>query len=110
MEKLLKISRRRFRNSSRKQEVQNLRRVALVGTYLQAGSGIQKEDGTAVHTLWGELAWQLGGREAYEIVADADRTGTNPGEALYTLLKKYSPALILIDEWVAYARQLVTDR
>ncbi|WP_311347755.1 DUF499 domain-containing protein [Corynebacterium durum] len=87
-----------------------VRRVALVGTYLQAGSGIQKEDGTAVHTLWGELAWQLGGREAYEIVADADRTGTNPGEALYTLLKKYSPALILIDEWVAYARQLVTDR
>ena len=33
-----------------------VRRVALVGTYLQAGSGIQKEDGTAVHTLWGELA------------------------------------------------------
>lgn len=87
-----------------------VKRVALVGTYLQPGSPSLKDDGTQVNTLWGELAWQLGGPEAYEIVADADRSGTNPGAALRTLIEKYSPALILIDEWVAYARQLVTDR
>ena len=87
-----------------------VRRVALVGTYLQAGSTHTKPDGTKIHTLWGELAWQLGGREAYEMVADADRSGTNPGSALRTLIQKYAPALILIDEWVAYARQLVTDK
>ncbi len=84
-----------------------LRRVVLVGTYLHPGSVDTKPDGTQVHTLWGELAWQLGGREAYEIVAEADRTGTNPGESLHRLLREYSPSLILIDEWVAYARQLV---
>ena len=39
-----------------------------------------------VNTLWGELAWQLGGAEGYAIVADADRTGTNPGKALHDLL------------------------
>ena len=87
-----------------------VKRVALVGTYLQAGSPLVKNDGTEVRTLWGELAWQLGGREAYEIVAEADRAGTNPGSALRTLIEKHAPALILIDEWVAYARQLVTDR
>ncbi|MDF1489851.1 Swt1 family HEPN domain-containing protein [Tessaracoccus caeni] len=88
----------------------DVKRVALVGTYLQAGARILKEDGTEVRTLWGELAWQLGGREAYDLIAEDDRAGTNPGEALRTLIVRYSPSLILIDEWVAYARQLVTDK
>lgn len=87
-----------------------VKRVALVGTYLKAGSPIIKHDGTEVRTLWGELAWQLGGREAYDMIAADDASGTSPGESLRTMLQKYGPALILIDEWVAYARQLVTDR
>ena len=82
------------------------RRVALVGTYLQAGKPTVHADGTEVRTLWGELAWQLGGRAAYDMVAEADRTATNPGQALGDLLSAYAPCLILIDEWVAYARQL----
>jgi len=82
------------------------RRAVLVGTRVAPGQPSQKEDGTVVHTLWGELAWQLGGKEGYALVADADRTASSPGEALHTLLKTYSPCLILIDEWVAYARQL----
>ncbi|WP_029263985.1 MULTISPECIES: DUF499 domain-containing protein [unclassified Microbacterium] len=85
-------------------------RVALVGTYLKAGSPIIKADGTEVRTLWGELAWQIGGREAYDLIAADDAAGTNPGDALLTLFQTYGPALILIDEWVAYARQLVTDK
>jgi predicted AAA+ superfamily ATPase len=84
-----------------------VRRAVLVGTYLQAGAPVILPDGTEVNTLWGELAWQLGGREGYELVASADQTGTNPGEALRTLISQYSPCVILIDEWVAYARQLV---
>ena len=81
-------------------------RVALVGTHLQAGAPTVKEDGTEVNTMWGELAWQLGGRKAYDIIAASDQSRTNPGESLSTLLSEYSPCLILIDEWVAYARQL----
>jgi predicted AAA+ superfamily ATPase len=84
-----------------------VRRVAIVGIRMRAGSASIKEDGTEVRTTWGELAWQLGGRAAYEIVADDDRAGTNPGQALHTLLQAYGPALILIDEWVAYGRDLV---
>lgn len=84
----------------------SIRRVTLVGTYLMTGKAILKPDGTEVNTLWGELAWQLGGRAAYDVIAESDRTRTNPGVALRTLLASHGPALILIDEWVAYARQL----
>ena len=83
-----------------------VRRVALVGTHLTAGAVSKKPDGTEINTIWGELAWQLGGAEAFAIVAESDASRTNPGETLKTLLTRYSPSLILIDEWVAYARQL----
>lgn len=82
-------------------------RVALVGTDLVPSGGMVKPDGTVVNTIWGELAWQLGGAEAYEIVKEADRTATSPGTKLRDLLAAFGPAVILIDEWVAYARQLV---
>lgn len=80
-------------------------RVAIVGNHF-APTGEQKPDGTFVRTIWGELAWQLGGAEGYAMVADADRASTPPGGALHRLLAAYSPAVILIDEWVAYARSL----
>ena len=90
------------------------RRVALVGNHIAAGKGSTKADGTKVQTLWGELAWQLGqgaggpdeARRAFEMVRDADATRSNPGSALGELIRAYAPCLILIDEWVAYARQL----
>lgn len=85
------------------------KRVALVGTSIGPNEPRIKEDGTAVRTLWGELAWQLGGREAYDVIANSDRTSTPPGDALTSLIKKYAPALIMIDEWVAYARNLNDD-
>ena len=82
------------------------RRAVLVGTRIEPGSVHKKADGCQVHTLWGELAWQLAGKEGYEFVADSDRHGTNPGDALRKLFEKFSPCLILIDEWVAYFRAL----
>jgi predicted AAA+ superfamily ATPase len=94
-------------NGNVKLEALGVRRVALVGTSLKAGTPSVKEDGTEVRTIWGELAWQLGGKQAFDIVAESDRTGTSPGDLLTKLFKDHSPAIILIDEWVAYARQLV---
>lgn len=81
-------------------------RVALVGIHLSPGAPLVKSDGTKVNTIWGELAWQLGGKKAFDFVAEADASRTNPGEGLRKLITAYSPCLILIDEWVAYARQL----
>lgn len=83
-----------------------IRRVAIVGNHFSP-AGDPKPDGTHVNTIWGELAWQLGGAEAYAIVAKADQDRTPPGKKLHDLLAAHAPAVILIDEWVAYARSMV---
>ena len=83
-----------------------VRRVALVGNHISP-SGSVKADGTQVNTIWGELAWQLGGKDAFAMVATADADRTPPGQSLHELLRTYAPAVILIDEWVAYARSLI---
>ncbi|MEI6414795.1 MAG: DUF499 domain-containing protein, partial [Pseudomonadota bacterium] len=70
------------------------------------GNPITKPDGTRVATLWGELAYQLGGKKAFARIQADDKNATNPGDVLRELFKEYGPCLILIDEWVAYARQL----
>ena len=62
-------------------------------------------------TLWGELAWQLGKEDGYALVAASDREGTSPGkDVLATLLTKYGPAVVLLDETVAYLRQFEAGR
>jgi predicted AAA+ superfamily ATPase len=83
-----------------------VRRVVIVGNKISPGNPSVKPDGTVVHTLWGELVWQLGGREAYERVRADDENATSPGDLLRVLFNQYGPCLVLIDEWVAYARQL----
>ena len=80
--------------------------VVLVGNKISPGNPVTKPDGTVVHTLWGEMAWQLGGKEAFARIQADDENATNPGDVMRELFKEYGPCLILIDEWVAYARQL----
>ena len=80
--------------------------VVLVGNKISPGNPTIKPDGTVINTLWGELAWQLGGIDAYEQVRADDEKATSPGDKLRKLFNEYGPCLILIDEWVAYARQL----
>jgi len=82
------------------------KRVVLVGNKISPGNPVKKADGTMVRTLWGELAWQLGGRNAFDRVRADDEKATSPGDALRELFNEYGPCLVLIDEWVAYARQL----
>ena len=90
-------------------ELPSVRRVVLVGNKISPGNPVTKEDGTVVRTLWGEIAWQLGGSEAYARIAADDERASNPGDRLRELFNDYGPCLILIDEWVAYARQLHDD-
>ena len=82
------------------------RRVVLVGNKISPGNPITKPDGTVVRTLWGELAWQLCGEKAFARIKADDEKATSPGDALRELFIEYGPCLILVDEWVAYARQL----
>lgn len=83
-----------------------VRRAVVVGNRFGAGEVHEKPDGTVVNTIWGEIAWQLGGADGYALVADSDRNGTNPGDGIRQVLAAAAPCLVLVDEWVAYAREL----
>ncbi len=81
-------------------------RAVLVGTDFNPATPRRYPDVTT-HTLWGEMAYQLGGIDGYAFVQDADLKGVNPGaDTLVALLEQFGPALIIIDELVAFARNL----
>jgi hypothetical protein len=52
--------------------------VVRVGNRISPGNPSVKADGTVVRTLWGALAWQLGGRAAFETIRNDDERATNP--------------------------------
>lgn len=80
--------------------------AVLVGTALNPSKPRAYPDAT-VNTLWGEMAYQLGGLAGYRMVEQADQKGVNPGsDTLSELLYQCGPCLIIIDELVAYARNL----
>ena len=71
----------------------------------------RKRDGITINTMWGELAWMLGGVEGYRIVAESDSLGSSPGKtALGELFKRFAPCVILMDETVAYIRQFEENK
>lgn len=81
-------------------------RVAVIDGNAHAPGQPWKHGKQQINTLWGELAWQLGGSEGFAHVKDSDAAGTSPGKGvLQELLTAYAPCVILIDELVAYVRQ-----
>lgn len=86
---------------------QGINRAVLVGTSRGPQDVLNADGGRKIRTTWGELAWQLGGADAFAMVAENDASGIAPGSNLLeALFKRYAPCLILIDEWVAYLRQI----
>ncbi len=86
-------------------------RIAVLDGIKSSPNQPVKRGGKSMRTLWGDLAWQLGEAEGYALVADADASGTSPGKAvLETLLSRYAPCVILVDELVAYVRQFEEGR
>jgi hypothetical protein len=83
-----------------------MNRAVVAGQWLSPSIPSKKPDGTVVSTIWGEIAWQLCGKAGYALVAEADKEGTNPGNKLIEVFQMAGPSIVLIDEWVAYARQL----
>ena len=87
-------------------ELPSARLAVIVGTDLSP-SNTRRVNGITVHTLWGNIAAQLGGREAYNIIQTADENSVAPGaHDLATIFSQFGPAVILIDELVAYARRI----
>ncbi len=82
-------------------------KAVLVGTRLSPALPLGTVDGIPINTLWGKMAYHIGGREGFDLVAAADAHGVNPGsKVLRDLFAQFGPCLVLIDEWVAFVRQL----
>jgi len=80
--------------------------AVIVGTSMNP-STTREVNGIKVHTLWGDMAAQLGGADAYALIENADRQGVSPGaNDLLQIFERFGPSLILIDELVAYARNI----
>lgn len=78
--------------------------AAFVGTEFDPASGRGGEDGTPLRkTPWGEIAYQLGGEEAFAVVAEHEKEGMAPaGDAIRRFMPADRPCLILVDELMAY--------
>ncbi|MFQ5857874.1 MAG: ATP-binding protein [Anaerolineae bacterium] len=75
---------------------------AIVGTQLNPSEGT-RSDGLTRQTMWGEMAFQLGGRDAYRAIEPNDANRISPGKGdLRTLLKAYQPFVLLFDEILEY--------
>lgn len=60
-------------------------------------------DGLTIRTLWGEMAYRLGGPEAFALLAEEDARRVSPGEdRLRAVLETVGPSLILLDETLHY--------
>lgn len=82
----------------------------LVGTYLSTTDSDETKQGDPLNTLWGKMAEQLGGQDAYDFIRDAALKGISPGgKQLDDLFEYVGPSVILIDELVAYVRNVDTD-
>jgi predicted AAA+ superfamily ATPase len=86
-------------------------KIAIIDGNNISPSKSRKRGSISVNTIWGEIAWQLLGEPGFQIVASADRDGTSPGkESLVELLRKAAPCVILLDELVAFIRQLESGK
>ena len=84
----------------------NVRVAALDGERADPANGLKLEDGAYAHSLWGEMAYQLAGREGFERVRKSDKRHIAPGDATIAELFGGEPALILIDEVSVYLRKV----
>lgn len=84
----------------------NSTRIAgVVGTDLQPS--LDHGD-VKTYTLWGELAYQLAGRDGYDLLADSEHTKTAPGTAILEKIVGDQPTLIMLDEIARHLRSAKT--
>lgn len=68
--------------------------------------GRTTDEGITIYTLWGELAYQLGGVEGYNKVRANDENRTAPTSSIFKpILEQHTPSLILIDELADYCNK-----
>ncbi|GIW42343.1 MAG: hypothetical protein KatS3mg076_2920 [Candidatus Binatia bacterium] len=82
---------------------QNVKGVAVfTNQTCDATQGRMVEDGVHLRTLWGELAYQLGGKALYQRVRANDESQRVPQGIFVEVLREATPCLILLDELADY--------
>ncbi len=77
--------------------------AVFTNTTNNAATGRTTKTGLKIQTLWGELAYQLGGDTAYNLIRQNDEDMIAPGSSEFKkVLQQCTPALILIDELADY--------
>jgi hypothetical protein len=79
-------------------------KIAIIdGGAVNAGTIRKTVEGLEIKTLWGEIAYQVGGAEAYKIIEKDDKTRISPGSnKIALLIKEHGPIIILLDETLKY--------
>jgi hypothetical protein len=65
---------------------------------------LHEETGIKIFTLWGEIAYQIGGVEGYSLLKGSDQQRVSPGTVVLEKLTKGQPTLIILDEIAQYFR------
>ncbi len=82
--------------------------IGVVGSDLAPADGVyHSQDGVTTYTLWGELAYQLGGPAGYSLAQESDQTRSAPGTGLFERIIGARPTLIMIDEIARHMRSAV---
>jgi len=78
--------------------------AVFVGTEFDSLTGRGGTNGEPLRrTPWGEIAWQLGGLDAFRVVEQHDQAFIEPkGDVIRSFLPKDRPSLILMDEIINY--------
>lgn len=83
-----------------------VRVAALDGENADPANGLTLEPGLTAHSIWGEMAYRLAGRDGYERVRTSDEKHVAPGMDTIVELFGGEPTLILIDEVSVYLRKV----
>lgn len=83
-----------------------VRIAALDGENSDPANGRLLEADVRAYSLWGELAYQLGGKAGYELVRNSDEKHVAPGAEALRELFGGEPTLIMLDEISVYLRKV----
>ena len=87
-------------------QFENAQVAVFTNNTTDVSQGRTTDDGITIYTLWGELAYQLGGLEGYNLIKKNDIERISPAANLFRpILEKSAPALILIDELADYCNK-----
>ncbi len=79
--------------------------AAIACQDLDPTNGDLPADGISTHTLWGEIAYQIGGIDGYQLLRGSDEQKVSPGTGVLQRLIGDRPTLIVLDEIAQYLRK-----